>query len=65
MGARRYNNRQPTRKFISCLCGSDAKLIKHRNFPFGRNSVSLTIQEYKCKSCDKRYPLNRNQEVKK
>ena len=65
MGTRRFTNRQPTRKFIPCSCGSDAKLIKHRNFPFGRKSNSVTTEEYKCLKCNKRYPLNRNQEVKK
>lgn len=53
------------RKFIPCSCGSQMKLSKRRNFPFGRKSDATTIVSYVCKDCKKRDFPNKLQEVKR
>ena len=53
----RFRRFEPPRKFIYCPCGKQAKLIKRRNFPFGRNSVARTSMTYNCLSCNRQSPL--------
>ncbi len=49
----------PISKTKQCSCGAQAKLIKRRNFPFGRNSVARTSMSYKCNSCNIENPMVR------
>lgn len=65
MNNRKYRGKEPLRKFISCKCGSEAKLIVRRNFPFGRKSGGRTIMLYRCLNCSRENYLNRMQEVRR
>ncbi|MBS3099018.1 hypothetical protein J4462_02295 [Candidatus Pacearchaeota archaeon] len=50
---RRFNRDNIRTKTVNCSCGGEAKQYSKRNYPFGRNSDSITSRFYKCAICKK------------
>jgi hypothetical protein len=60
MENRRFRKAEPPKKFITCSCGGQAKLIKRRNFPHGRKSKGITSIGYRCNDCKKWKPMGKS-----
>lgn len=53
MNNKRFRKYDKPMKLKRCVCGSDARLIKRRNFPHGRKSKGISYQIYVCNDCNR------------
>ena len=58
---RRFNRDSSKERTSRCSCGGEAKITSKRNFPFGRNSDSVTSWFHKCSSCNKITFINKDE----